>query len=58
VGKEVAVELKNDVELTGRLHSVDQYLNIKLEDVQVVKKERYPQLVRAPTVGLGGRVIG
>lgn len=46
VGKEVAVELKNDVELTGKLHSVDQYLNIKLEDVQVVKKERYPQLVR------------
>lgn len=52
------MELKNDVELTGRLHSVDQYLNIKLEDVQVVKKERYPQLVRATTVGLGGRVIG
>lgn len=46
MGKEVAVELKNDVELTGKLHSVDQYLNIKLEDVQVVKKERYPQLVR------------
>jgi small nuclear ribonucleoprotein (snRNP)-like protein len=45
VGKEVAVELKNDVELTGKLHSVDQYLNVKLEDVQVVKKERYPQLV-------------
>ena len=44
--KEVAVELKNDVELTGKLHSVDQYLNVKLEDVQVVKKERYPQLVR------------
>jgi len=41
----VAVELKNDVELTGKLHSVDQYLNVKLEDVQVVKKERYPQLV-------------
>lgn len=45
VGKEVAVELKNDVELTGKLHSVDQYLNVKLEDVQVVKKECYPQLV-------------
>lgn len=40
------MELKNDVELTGKLHSVDQYLNVKLEDVQVVKKERYPQLVR------------
>jgi small nuclear ribonucleoprotein (snRNP)-like protein len=45
VGKTVAVELKNDVELTGKLHSVDQYLNIKLEDVEVVRKERYPQLV-------------
>lgn len=33
------------MELTGKLHSVDQYLNIKLEDVQVVNKERYPQLV-------------
>ena len=29
VGKEIAVELKNDVVLTGTLHSVDQYLNIK-----------------------------
>ena len=46
VGKEIAVELKNDVALTGTLHSVDQYLNVKLTDVQVVDAERYPQLVR------------
>lgn len=53
------MELKNDVELTGKLHSVDQYLNIKLEDVQVVKKERYPQLVRKWLwVGCCGRTIG
>ncbi|CAM9323656.1 unnamed protein product, partial [Ectocarpus sp. 8 AP-2014] len=45
VGKEIAVELKNDVALTGTLHSVDQYLNVKLTDVQVVDAERYPQLV-------------
>ena len=25
------VELKNDIALTGKLHSVDQYLNIKRE---------------------------
>ena len=31
--------------LTGTLHSVDQYLNIKLTSVQVVNKERYPQLM-------------
>ena len=46
VGKEIAVELKNDVALTGTLHSVDQYLNIKLNDVNVVDAEKYPQLVR------------
>lgn len=45
VGKEIAVELKNDVALTGTLHSVDQYLNVKLTDVHVVDAERYPQLV-------------
>jgi small nuclear ribonucleoprotein (snRNP)-like protein len=45
VGKEVAVELKNDVSITGILVSVDQFLNIKLSDVQVVDKARYPQLV-------------
>ena len=30
VGKEVVVELKNDLAIRGTLHSVDQYLNIKL----------------------------
>lgn len=45
MGKEIAVELKNDVALTGTLHSVDQYLNVKLTDVNVVDGERYPQLV-------------
>ena len=46
VGKEVAVELKNDVVVTGTLVSVDQYLNVKLTNVNVVDTERYPQLVR------------
>ncbi|CAM9663131.1 unnamed protein product, partial [Heterosigma akashiwo] len=45
VGKEIAVELKNDVALTGTLRSVDQYLNIRLSEVQVVDSERYPQLL-------------
>ena len=37
VGKEVVVELKNDLEIKGTLHSVDQYLNVKLENVQPQK---------------------
>ena len=45
VGKEVAVELKNDIVLTGILLSVDQYLNIKLSNVTVVDSDKYPQLV-------------
>lgn len=46
VGKEIAVELKNDVALVGTLHSVDQYLNIKLLSVAVVDGDKFPQLVR------------
>jgi small nuclear ribonucleoprotein (snRNP)-like protein len=48
IGKQVAVELKNDVALVGTLHSVDQYLNIKLLNVSVVDGEKFPQLVRSP----------
>lgn len=45
VGKEIAVELKNDVSMTGTLVSVDQYLNIKIANAQVVNSEKHPQLV-------------
>jgi U6 snRNA-associated Sm-like protein LSm2 len=45
VGKEVAVELKNDIVLMGTLVSVDQYLNIKLSNVSIVNADKYPQLV-------------
>jgi U6 snRNA-associated Sm-like protein LSm2 len=44
VGKEVAVELKNDVVLIGTLVSVDQYLNAKLKSVKVVNADKHPQL--------------
>lgn len=42
----MTVELKNDLAIRGTLHSVDQYLNVKLEDVEVVEKEKYPHMVR------------
>ncbi|XP_077289084.1 U6 snRNA-associated Sm-like protein LSm2 [Arctopsyche grandis] len=35
VGKDVVVELKNELSICGTLHSVDQYLNIKLTDITV-----------------------
>jgi len=46
VGKQVCIELKNDIAITGTLISVDQYLNIKLVDINVVDTQRHPQLVR------------
>ena len=57
IDKEIAVELKNDVALTGTLHSVDQYLNIKLNDVTVVEADRFPQLVSMKNVFIRGSVV-
>lgn len=43
----MTVELKNDIRIRGILKSVDQYLNIKLDDIQVVDELKYPHLVRS-----------
>jgi small nuclear ribonucleoprotein (snRNP)-like protein len=47
IEQEVTVELKNDIQVRGTLKSVDQYLNIKLDDISVVNELLYPHLVRA-----------
>ena len=36
--------------ITGVLVSVDQFLNIKLDNIKVVDEERYPHMVRATCV--------
>ena len=36
VGKDIVVELKNDLNIAGTLHSVDQFLNFKLTDITVL----------------------
>lgn len=52
VGREVTVELKNDLAIRGTLHSVDQYLNIKLENTRVVDQDKYPHMVSSFVVPL------
>jgi len=42
---QVTVELKNDLAITGKLHSVDQYLNVKLTETKVVNEAKYPHMV-------------
>lgn len=49
IDHEVTVELKNDIQLRGTLKSVDQYLNIKLDDISVVEELKYPHMVRLAT---------
>lgn len=44
VDQEVTVELKNDLEIRGTLKSVDQYLNLKLDNIQVTNGTKYPHL--------------
>lgn len=46
VNHEVTVELKNDISVRGTLKSVDQYLNIKLDNAEAVDEVRWPHLVR------------
>jgi small nuclear ribonucleoprotein (snRNP)-like protein len=48
VDHEVTVELKNDIQIRGTLRSVDQYLNIKLENISVLEEFKYPHLVSVP----------
>lgn len=60
VDHEVTVELKNDISIRGTLKSVDQFLNIKLDDISVVEELKYPHLVcRASSPNpLAPRILG
>jgi small nuclear ribonucleoprotein (snRNP)-like protein len=56
VNHEVTVELKNDISIRGTLKSVDQYLNIKLDDITVVDELKYPHLVSTLSICRSERV--
>ncbi|KAL0702725.1 hypothetical protein Bca4012_058847 [Brassica carinata] len=57
VGQEVTVELKNDLAIRGTLHSVDQYLNIKLENTRVVDQDKYPHMLSVRNCFIRGSVV-
>jgi len=56
-GKEVVVELKNGLEMRGKLHSVDQYMNVKLLDVSPLDAARFPQLACLKNCFVRGSVV-
>jgi small nuclear ribonucleoprotein (snRNP)-like protein len=57
VGQEVVIELKNGININGSLLSVDQYLNVKLQNISVKEPEKYPQLACLKTCFIRGSVI-
>lgn len=46
VGQPITVELKNDLSIKGTLVSVDQFLNIKIDDAKVTDEAKFPHMVR------------
>ncbi|GMT03428.1 hypothetical protein PENTCL1PPCAC_25602, partial [Pristionchus entomophagus] len=57
VGKEVIIELKNDLSICGTLHSVDQYLNMKLLDISVTDQDRFPHMLSVKNCFIRGSVV-
>lgn len=57
VGKEVVVELKNDLAIRGTLHSVDQFLNVKLLNVAVDDADNFPHMQSVKNCFIRGSVI-
>mmetsp|Transcript_22228 Transcript_22228/g.37136 ORF Transcript_22228/g.37136 Transcript_22228/m.37136 type:complete len:94 (+) Transcript_22228:170-451(+) len=57
MGLQVTVELKNDLCIQGTLHSVDQYLNIKLENTRVINEDRYPHMKSVKNCFIRGSVV-
>ena len=57
VGKEVTVEMKNDMEVSGVLHSADQYMNIKLNGVRVADPARFPHMASVKNCFIRGSMV-
>ncbi|KYQ96743.1 LSM domain-containing protein [Tieghemostelium lacteum] len=57
VGKEITVELKNDLSITGLLQSVDQFLNIKLKDIKINEEQKYPYMLSVRNCFIRGSVV-
>jgi U6 snRNA-associated Sm-like protein LSm2 len=57
IGKRVIVELKNDLKISGKLVSVDQYLNVKLDEIEVLEPEKYPHMASVKNCFIRGSVV-
>ena len=56
IGKEIQIELKNDIQITGILISVDHLLNVKINNIKVDEKIA-PQFQALTTCFIRGNTI-
>ena len=54
---QITVELKNDLCITGTLHSVDQYMNIKINNIRLSNPEKYPHMASVVNCFVRGSVV-
>lgn len=57
VDQEVTVELKNDIELKGTLKSVDQFLNLKIDNISCSNESKYPHLSSVRNIFIRGSTV-
>ncbi|CCD22533.1 Sm-like protein LSM2 NDAI_0A03760 [Naumovozyma dairenensis CBS 421] len=57
VDQEVVVQLKNDIELKGTLQSVDQFLNLKLDNISCTDTKKYPHLGSVRNIFIRGSTV-
>lgn len=50
-------QLKNDIELKGTLKSVDQYLNLKLDNISCSNESKYPHLSSVRNIFIRGSTV-
>ena len=53
----VTVELKNDLCIMGTLKSVDQFLNIRLDNIKVSDPDRFPHMMAIKNCFIRGSVV-
>ncbi|CAK9783373.1 U6 snRNA-associated Sm-like protein LSm2 [Cutaneotrichosporon oleaginosum] len=53
----IEVELKNDLCITGTLKSVDQFLNIRLDGIQVKDPQHFPHMMAVKNLFIRGSVV-
>ncbi|CCJ28938.1 unnamed protein product [Pneumocystis jirovecii] len=57
IDTQVVVELKNDLSIRGILKSCDQFLNLRIDDCQVLEELKYPHLSAVKNMFIRGSVV-